>query len=89
MIVYKYFELRRGKKFIERLYFVERADHAIHGVFAKARKFISYFNRHSALALIQWIAYHILSWIRFAYIAVRTKAHSHPSSKKKKKSSKN
>jgi hypothetical protein len=59
-----------------------KVDHKIRGVFAHVRTFISYFNRKSAVALVQWIAYHILSWARQVYLWFYEKAHAHPHSKK-------
>jgi hypothetical protein len=60
----------------------EKVDHTIRAFFRKVRVFVSYFNRKSAVALVEWIAYHVLSWIRNAYIWVHNKAHAHPPSKK-------
>lgn len=60
----------------------ERVDQRIRIAFANVRTFFSYFNRKSAVALLQWIAYHILSWARQAYIWMHRKAHAHPKSKK-------
>ncbi len=59
-----------------------KVDGKIRFSFAKVRKFFSYFNRKSAVALIEWIAYHMLSWIRSVYIWIQNKAHAHPPSKK-------
>lgn len=81
MIGFKSAELRSGKKsWISRL--SDRTNHIVHDYYARFRKFISYINRRSALALIQWIAYHILSWARNAYIWAYRKARSHAPSKK-------
>jgi hypothetical protein len=60
----------------------EKVDHKIRSVFARVRTFISYFNRKSAVALVQWIAYHVLSWGQKAYMWLYDKAHAHPHSKK-------
>ncbi len=60
----------------------EKVDHKIRGAFGGVRTFFSYFNRKSAVALLQWIAYHILSWIRSMYLWIQEKAHAHPPSKK-------
>ncbi len=59
-----------------------KVDNKIRSVFVGIRTCISYFNRKSAVALIQWIAYHILSWARSFYIMLHKKAHAHPPSKK-------
>lgn len=57
-------------------------DHKVHAVYKTIKTYISYINKKSAIALIQWIAYHILSWARSAYIFLHRKAHAHPPSKK-------
>lgn len=60
----------------------QKVDGNIRTAFSHTSTFISYFNRKSAVALVQWIAYHILSWARAAYIWIQDKAHAHPPSKK-------
>jgi len=62
--------------------FTDRTDGRMSAMYLFIRKAISYINRQSAIALIQWIAYHILSWIRSCYIWMRSTAHSYPHSKK-------
>jgi hypothetical protein len=59
-----------------------KVDHNIRAAYQKVRVFFSYFNRKSAVALLQWIAYHILSWMRAAYLWIQEKAHAHPPSKR-------
>jgi hypothetical protein len=81
MLGFKALELRSGKKsWISRL--ADLTNHIVHDYFDRIKTFISYFNRKSALALVQWIAYHILSWARSLYIWAYKKAHAHGPSKK-------
>ncbi len=81
MIYLKFFELKTGKEsLVSKI--SSNTNHIVHDYFIKAKTFISYFNRKTALALIQWIAYHILSWVRGMYIRLRKMAHMHPPSKK-------
>ncbi len=81
MIVYKSTELNSGRKmFLSR--WADKTNHKIHTVYNEIRRYISYINKRSALALVQWIAYHILSWARELYIWLHKKAHAHPPSKK-------
>ena len=81
MMGFKALELRSGRKsWISRL--ADITNHIVHDYFDRIKKFISYFNRKSALALIQWIAYHVLSWARELYIWAYKKAHAHAPSKK-------
>lgn len=81
MIGLKYYEVRTQKRSILSR-FVEKTDYRIQYAYRKIRLFISYFNRKSAVALVQWIAYHVLSWARRGYIWLHRKAHAHPPSKK-------
>lgn len=81
MIGIKSRELKSGKKsFISRL--SEYTNHIIHDYHARVIVFIKYINRKSALALVQWIAYHVLTWARNLYIWAYRKAHAHAPSKK-------
>ncbi len=81
MISIKAMELRSGRKsLVSRL--ADKTNHIVHDYYFRVKKFFSYFNRRSAVALVQWIAYHILSWGRAIYIWIYNKAHSHAPSKK-------
>lgn len=81
MISFKLAEIRSGRKsFISRL--SDKTNHKVHEFMNRVRTLISYINRRSALALVQWIAYHILTWARNAYIWAYRKAHAHAPSKK-------
>lgn len=81
MISIKSVEINSGKKsWVSRL--SDNTNHLVHDAYDRTRTFISYINRKSALALVQWIAYHILSWAREFYIWAYHKAHAHAPSKK-------
>lgn len=81
MIGFKMSEKRTGKKsWISKI--ADKTNDRVHGYFNALRKFLSYINRRSALALVQYIAYHILSWARNLYIWAYKKAHAHAPSKK-------
>ncbi len=81
MIGFKALEMRSGKKsWISKL--ADNTNHIVHKYYDYFRTFISYINRRAALALIQWIAYHILTFARNAYIWAYKKAHAHAPSKK-------
>lgn len=81
MISYKAAELNSGRKmFLSR--WADKTNHIVHNVYAKVKLYISYINKKSGVALLQWIAYHILSWAREAYILLHRRAHAHPPSKK-------
>ncbi len=81
MIFLKYREIKKERKsWLARL--VLRFDPFFSTVYGRVRLFISYFNRKSAAALVQLIAYHVLSVARSIYLWIRAKAHAHPPSKK-------
>jgi hypothetical protein len=81
MIGVKMAEIRSGKKsWVSRM--SDKTNHKVREYYYNTKKFISYINRKSALALVQWIAYHILTWARNAYIWAYKKAHAHAPSKK-------
>ncbi len=81
MIYSKSLEIKSTKKtFLSKL--SEKTDVYIINSINWIKRVISYINKNSAIALIQWIAYHILSWARELYVWLHKKAHAHPPSKK-------
>lgn len=77
----KALEMRSGKRsWISR--FADRTNHIVHDYYAHFKTFVSYINRRTALALVQWIAYHILTYARNSYIWAYKKAYAHTPSKK-------
>lgn len=74
-------EMRSGKKsWISNI--ADKTNHIVHNYYAHFKKFISYLNRRTALALVQWIAYHILTYARNSYIWAYKKAYAYTPSKK-------
>jgi hypothetical protein len=81
MLWMKRAELTTGRKyFVTRL--AEENDHVFHEMYARVRNVISYFNKHTFIAFLQWIAVGFLSWLRRLYIKLFHLAHKHPHSKK-------
>lgn len=81
MIILKNAEIKSGKKyFLSRL--GDSTDHIVHAAYDKIRFFFGHLNKNNFISSIQWVAYHILSWVRGGYIWIRDHAHSHPHSKK-------
>lgn len=80
MLGSKVFELRSGQKTLVTK-IANKTDNTVRRYYYSLKKVISYINKKSAIALIQWIAYHILSWARGMYIWIHRKAHAHPPSK--------
>jgi hypothetical protein len=81
MLWSKQVEMRTGRQsLVSRL--GDDADHVLHRINDDARSVVSYFNKHTFIAFLQWIAAHILSWFRNLYIKLYHMAHRHPHSKK-------
>jgi hypothetical protein len=81
MIVSKHFEIKGGKKYVlSRL--ADRTDHVFQTAYTRTRFVISHINKGNAIASIQWLAFHILSFFRTLYLHIREAAHRHPHSKK-------
>lgn len=80
MMYLKYFENKNSRK-----YFLSsisnRTDKYVLNSYNFTKRLILGINKKNAIALIQWIAYHILSWARDTYIWLYRKARSHPPSK--------
>jgi hypothetical protein len=70
MILLKRREVLSGRRsFISKL--GEGSDHIFSALFGSVRKFISYINKHTFIALAQWIAFHILVHIRKVYVEIK------------------
>lgn len=60
----------------------KESDHIFHGMWGAIRKFISYFNRRTAILIAQWMAYHVLLHTRRVYVEIKHRTLSNPHSKK-------
>jgi hypothetical protein len=58
------------------------ADHFFHRIFSNIHRFISYINKHTFIALAQWIAFHVLLRIRKLYVEVKHRAITNPHGKR-------
>ncbi|MDE1975354.1 MAG: hypothetical protein KGI49_02490 [Patescibacteria group bacterium] len=58
------------------------SDRFFHAIFAAVIKFLSYINRHTAIALAQWLAVHVLKYVRAIYVDAKHAFVSHPQGKK-------
>ncbi len=81
MIIFRTLDIERKQESWISL-ILNKTDHFVFGIFKKIESWVSYINKHTAIALVQWIAYHILSVIRRLYLWIHGKAHAHPHSKK-------
>ena len=80
MFGFKVAEIRSGKKTLISK-FADKTDRAVGDSYQFFKRGLSHINKTNAIALIQWIAYHILSWMREAYIWAHRKARAHPPSR--------
>jgi hypothetical protein len=81
MFVFKIAEIRSGKKTLISM-LANKTDHMVGDSYQFLRRGFLHINKTNAIALIQWIAYHILSWMREVYIWTHRKARAHPPSKR-------
>lgn len=81
MVVSKRHEVRTGKpSVLSRL--GQGSDHFFHAIFDSVGRFISYINRHTFIALAQWLAIHVLKYVRGWYVELKHKFISTPQGKK-------
>jgi phosphoglycerate dehydrogenase-like enzyme len=81
MIVAKHIEIKSGKKsIISRL--GVGTDHIVQNAYNKVTFVFSHMNKNTSVNVLQWAAFHVLSFMRGIYISLREKAHRHPHSKK-------
>ncbi|MCL5781824.1 MAG: hypothetical protein M1459_00490 [Patescibacteria group bacterium] len=57
-------------------------DHIFTAIHAKIQRMISYINRKTFVALLQWIAYHVLLRIRKVYVELKHRALQNPHGKR-------
>jgi len=81
MLILKRYESKSGKPtVISRL--GRGSDLFFHSIFDAIKRFFSYLNKHTFIALSHWVAFHILVHIRKVYVAIKDKFISHPQGKK-------
>ena len=81
MVLLKRHEINSGKAtVVSRL--GQRSDHMFHSIFASIKRATSRFNKHSFIAVAQWISFHILFHTRNVYVDLKDRALSNPHSKK-------
>jgi hypothetical protein len=81
MLLMKRLDLVAGKKyFLTTL--ADKNDHIFEKLHDDIRTAVSYFNKHTFIAFIQWVAASILSWLRNLYIKLFHIARKYPHSKK-------
>ena len=81
MILLKRREVTTGEQsFISKL--GEGSDHIFAAIFRGIRRCISYINKHTFIALAQWVAFHVLVRVRKIYVEIKHQALQNTHSKK-------
>jgi hypothetical protein len=57
-------------------------DHIFSIVFSSIKRWISYWNKHTFIAISQWLAFHVLLRIRKIYVELKHRALVNPHTKK-------
>ena len=58
------------------------SDHIFQAIFSGISKGISYINKHTFIAVAQWLTYHVLVRIRKVYVEIKHHALKNPHGKK-------
>ena len=81
MVLLKRYEVNSGKAtVVSRL--GQGSDHLFHSIFSVMKQGTSYVNKHSFIAIAQWIAFHVLLRVRNIYVELKDRALSNPHSRK-------
>ena len=80
MVVFKRHEVKTGKASIfSRL--GQGSDHIFLAIFSNVRKVLSYVNKHTFIAVAQWLTFHVLVRVRKVYVEIKHKALENPHGK--------
>ena len=81
MVLLKRYEVNSGKAtVVSRI--GQGSDQLFHDIFAALKHGTSYVNKHSFIAIAQWIAFHVLLRVRNIYVELKDRALSNPHSRK-------
>jgi hypothetical protein len=81
MVLLKRYEVNSGKAtVVSRI--GQGSDHLFHDIFGALKHGASYVNKHSFIAIAQWIAFHVLLRVRNIYVELKDRALSNPHSRK-------
>jgi hypothetical protein len=81
MVVFKRQEIKTGKPSIfSRM--GQGSDHIFHAIFVGVGKGISYINKHTFIAVAQWMTYHVLVRVRKVYVEIKHHALANPHGKR-------
>ena len=81
MLLLKRREIHKGK---ESLFskMGKGSDHLFHAVFSKVNEIVRYINKHTVIALVQWVTFHVLLRVRKIYVNLKHSALQNPHGKK-------
>jgi hypothetical protein len=81
MILFKRHEVKTAKpSIISRL--GQGSDHIFHALFSGVGRVISYINKHTFIAIAQWVTFHILVRVRKVYVEIKHHTISNPHGKR-------
>ncbi len=81
MLYIKAREVKRGTpSFISKV--GNGTDHVVHGVYDRFKFWFDHLDKRTAIGVLQWIAFHVLSWAKNGYEWMHSHAHRNPHSKK-------
>lgn len=58
------------------------SDHVFQAAYSAVRTWLSYINKKTFVAVMHWLAFHILKAVRSVYVDVKARALAHPTGKK-------
>ncbi len=81
MLLLKRHEVKTGRPtLVSRL--GRGTDHIFQTVFSAIRRFVSYINKHTFIAIAHWIAFHMLKKTRNVYVEIKHRFISTPHGRK-------
>ena len=70
MVAFKRHEVKTGTpSFVSRV--GAQSDHVFQAIFSVIRRVLAYFNRRTFVALVQWLAFHVLKFFRTLYVEIK------------------
>ena len=81
MILLKRREVKTGNpSLISRM--GRRSDNLFHDIYSTGAAVIAYINKHTFIAIAQWMAFHVLVHVRKVYVEIKHRTLSNPHGKK-------
>lgn len=81
LILLKRHEVKTGKQSIVSR-FGQGSDHIFHALFGAVSRGISYINKHTFIAVAQWMTFHVLVRVRKVYVEIKHRALANPHGKR-------